>query len=209
MTRDPGDGMYRGGRFARAVASLVGLSPARSQSPVRQPGSNSDWVRTAQDANGDLLDGLTAKGRDVLEAARNEAWILGQNKVGTEHLLLALTRGPESDACRVMEQFRTSPLRVRTDVLDSLSSGAATPSTAGAKPIPGPLGLTPRARLAVQLGHRASARMGVPATEPEHLLIGLAAEGEGVAARALRKSGMTARSVEKRVATGLDARKGP
>jgi len=50
MTRDPGDEMYRGGRLARAVASLLGPSPVRSQSPFRQPGSNTDWVRTGQEA---------------------------------------------------------------------------------------------------------------------------------------------------------------
>ncbi|WP_373427549.1 Clp protease N-terminal domain-containing protein [Arthrobacter sp. B3I9] len=57
-----------------------------------------------------------------------------------------------------------------------------------------------------QSRHRASARIGVPSTAPEHLLIGLAAEAEGVAAKALRNSGITARTAEKPVTSDLDGR---
>jgi ATP-dependent Clp protease ATP-binding subunit ClpC len=202
MTGQLGDEPYRPGKLSRAVASLLGLSTAKSLTRC----SNTKGMKSVQEANADLLDRLTPAGRRVLDAARNEAWALGQSKVGTEHLLLALTRDPESGACRVLEQLGAIPSRVQADVLGSLVSGAKSAPATGKIPPAGPLGLTPRARLAVQLGHRASARIGVPSTAPEHLLIGLAAEAEGVAAKALRNSGITARTAEKRVTSDLDGR---
>lgn len=197
MTRQPGDDPSRLGKFSLAAASLRGLSAALGRDRTRQSVS-AESAKTAQEANADLLEHLTPEGHNVLEAAINEAWDLGHGRVGTEHLLLALTRNAESGACRVMEQLGTTPLRIRTDVLNSL--------TTGAKPSSVPLALTPRARLAVELGHRASARIGVPLTAPEHLLIGLAAEGEGIAAKALQKSGIVARTAENQVTANLDGR---
>ena len=190
MTKRPGDEPYRPGTLSRALVSLLRLCPAR--------GRDSESVTAARDVNADLLNHLSPEGRHVLDVARIEARNLGHGRVSTEHLLLALTRDPNSGACRVLEQLGTTPARVRMSVLDSLLSGA--------DPDPGALGLTPRARLAVELGHRASARIGVPLTAPEHLLIGLATEREGIAAKTLRKCGITARAAESRVASDLDGR---
>jgi ATP-dependent Clp protease ATP-binding subunit ClpA len=206
MTRHSGDDPCPPGKLSRAVAALLGLSSSRGRNQFGPTVCATGWVKGAPEANAGLFDRLTPEGHHVLDDARYEACALGHHKVGTEHLLLALTRNLESGACRVMEQMRTAPLRVRTDVLGSLACGTEPPPAVDGKPAPGPLGLTPRARLAVELGHRASARIGAPLTGPEHLLIGLAAEGEGIAAKALRKSGITARTAENRVASDLGGR---
>jgi ATP-dependent Clp protease ATP-binding subunit ClpA len=197
MTRQPGDELSSRGKLSLAVARLFrGGSGELDASRARPPVGSTKPVTTAGEDDADQLERLTDESRHVLDVARNEARTLGQSRVGTEHLLIALTRSTESRACRVMEQLGTTPPRVRADVLDSLTSGT--------KSLSGPSALTPRARLAIELGHRAAARIGAPMTAPEHLLIGLAAEGEGIAAKALRKSGIVARTAEKQVISDLD-----
>jgi ATP-dependent Clp protease ATP-binding subunit ClpA len=131
MTGQSGNGPYRPGKLSRAVASLLGLSTAKSLTRC----SNTKGMKSVEEANADLLDRLNSEGRRVLDAARNVAWALGQSKVGTEHLLLALTRDPESGACRVLEQLGTTPSRVQADVLGSLVSGAkSAPATGKNRP---------------------------------------------------------------------------
>ncbi|MDQ0848295.1 hypothetical protein QFZ65_000233 [Arthrobacter sp. B3I9] len=81
MSGQPGDEPYRPGKLSRAVASLLGLSPAKSLARC----SNTKGMKSVQEANADLLDRLTPAGHRVLDVARNEAWALGQSKVGTGH----------------------------------------------------------------------------------------------------------------------------
>lgn len=198
MTRQPGDKPSRFEKFSLGVPSSIrGLHAGLRWPRARRRITES--IQTTQETGADLHDRLAPEGRLVLDIAQDEARALGHRRVGTEHLLLALTGNAGSGACRVLEQLGTTPLRVRTDVLNSIVTGAA--------PTSGPLALTPRARLAVELGHRASARIGVALTETEHLLIGLAAEGEGIAAKALHKSGIMARTAEHQVTADLDGRR--
>jgi ATP-dependent Clp protease ATP-binding subunit ClpC len=155
-------------------------------------------ARLTPDGRPDLLERLSPAGLDTLDAAQEAARTLGHRTVGTEHLLLALTSNAESAAGKIMERIGTTPAKVRADVLYALVTGAV--------PTSGDLAFTPRARLAVELAHRASTRIGVPQTGPEHILIGLAAEGEGIAAKVLHKSGIWARIVENQVTADLDGR---
>jgi hypothetical protein len=147
-----------------------------------------------------VFERLSPAGRDALDVARKEARILGHRTVGTEHLLLALTRNVESGACTVMIRMGATPAKVRADVLNAIVTGPVPTSS-------GRLAFTPRARLAVELAHRASIRIGVPQTGTEYLLIGLAAEGEGIAAKALFKSGIVARTAENQVIIDLDGKR--
>lgn len=167
------------------------LRHAGNRPPAESPGPSSDGTH-------DQRERLSPGARSALDAAQEEARMLGHRAVGTEHLLLALTRNADSDACGLMKRMGASPAGVRADVLKVVAAGAA--------PTPDRPALTPRARLAVDLGHRAAIRIGAPYTGPEHLLIGLAAEGEGIAARTLYKSGILARTAEQHAAALLDGK---
>jgi hypothetical protein len=146
----------------------------------------------------DLLERLTPTALKALALAHDEAKTLGHRTVGTEHLLLALTRDPELTAYPVLEQLGAAPATIRAEVLAVVVPGRGV----GAEVLP----CTPRARLALELAHRASTRIGVPQTGTEHLLIGLAAESEGIAARTLRKFGISAKAAEHQVTTNLDGK---
>jgi ATP-dependent Clp protease ATP-binding subunit ClpC len=178
----------------RPVSEPSGIR--RLFSRVRQQSSSPTTV--LPDVRPDLLNRLSPAALKTLSFAQEEAKTLGHRHIGTEHLLLALTRDPEFAAYKLLEQMAAVPATVRDQVVQVLVPG---PEVG-----PGALTLTPRARLALELAHRASTRIGVPQTGTEHLLIGLAAESEGIGARTLGKSGISAKAAEHQVTTQLDGK---
>lgn len=123
----------------------------------------------------------------ALAIAKVEAGLRGQS-IGTEHLLLALTGDAGSDACSILHALGASAEAVRAAV------GALMPDKCGTDR---PLRPTVRARVAVDVAVRCAGRLGASTTSPRHLLYGLAAEGDGLAARALRTRGVTAPAVDR------------
>jgi ATP-dependent Clp protease ATP-binding subunit ClpA len=178
----------------RPVSEPSGIR--RLFSRMRQQSSSPTTV--LPDVRPDLLNRLSPAALKTLSFAQEEAKTLGHRHIGTEHLLLALTRDPEFAAYKLLEQMAAVPATVRDQVVQVLVPG---PEVG-----PGALTLTPRARLALELAHRASTRIGVPQTGTEHLLIGLAAESEGIGARTLGKSGISAKAAEHQVTTQLDGK---
>src|SRR5689334_18957925 len=68
---------------------------------------------------------------------------------------------------------------------------AATEPPPGAEPAAPRLRVTPEARAAVQLATEEATRMGAPRMGSEHLLLGIIRAGDGRAAAALRRAGVT------------------
>ena len=68
---------------------------------------------------------FTPRAKKVLELALREALGLGHNYIGTEHLLLGLTRVPEGVGVRVLLDCGASPETIRTAVLKGLSDNQA------------------------------------------------------------------------------------
>jgi hypothetical protein len=75
---------------------------------------------------------FTPEAKKVLERALREALSLGHNFIGTEHLLLALTREREGLAARILRELDIDAERVRTEVMGML----AEPRAAVARPVP-------------------------------------------------------------------------
>lgn len=125
----------------------------------------------------------------VLTLAQAEAARRGHATVGTEHLLLALTDGSTSDACRILDTLGTSCAAVNAGIADFLPAG--TPGEGGHPH------LTPRARVALDIAMRSAARLGAGSTSPRHLLYGLAAEREGLAAKMLLRHGIDMAAVDR------------
>ena len=77
---------------------------------------------------------FTPRAKRVLELARREALSLGQNYIGTEHILLGLTRENEGVATRILLDFDADWETIRSEVIRMLSS----PSGRRASPAPAP-----------------------------------------------------------------------
>lgn len=68
---------------------------------------------------------LTPKCKRQLELAWDEARQLGHNFIGTEHLLLALTRLEESAGSKVLQSFGLETVKVRSHVIRSIGEADA------------------------------------------------------------------------------------
>jgi ATP-dependent Clp protease ATP-binding subunit ClpC len=138
-----------------------------------------------------VAERLSAHAEEILQAAAREAAEAGRHEVDTEHLLLALT---ESDVVRtILEQFKVSVDDLRRQIEQEA------PHREEAREEGGEIGVSPRVKDALARAFRASAELGHSYVGPEHLLVGLAEEGEGLAADVLRRYGLTPQAIRQQI----------
>ncbi|HUZ77975.1 MAG TPA: Clp protease N-terminal domain-containing protein [Chloroflexota bacterium] len=139
----------------------------------------------------DRFDRFTVRARDALTAAQREAQSFGHTYIGTEHLLLALLQGNEAVAARVLLAAGLNIDDVRGELLEIIG-----PGNTGA--YAGQIGLTPRAKAAIQGAVKAARVLHHNYVGTEHLLLGLMdpaggkyAAGKGIAAGLLLRHGLS------------------
>ena len=125
-----------------------------------------------------MFERFTERARMAVVLAQDEARALKHNYIGTEHLLLGLLREQEGLAARVLHSLGVSIDDFRGEVMRIVGEGDAATS--------GEIPFTPRAKKVMELALRESRALGHNYIGTEHLLLGLAREHEGVAARILR-----------------------
>ena len=130
-----------------------------------------------------MFERFTDPARRVLTLAQEEARLLNHNFIGTEHILLGLLHQPESVAGRALAALDINLYNARAGVEETIGpAGLATTGT-GSPPF------TPRAKKVLELALREALELGHNCISPEHLLLGLVREGEGVGAQVLVKLG--------------------
>lgn len=132
------------------------------------------------------FDEFTDLARRATDLAQEEAANLRHDYVGTEHLLLGIIACESGLVMDVFHKLRTDGDAIRTEVERTVAVGRQTKS---ARDLP----YTPRARKALVLAAREAAELGHSLITPEHILLGLLAENEGVAGLVLRKMGINAK----------------
>ena len=136
-----------------------------------------------------IADRLSEQGNKLLQEAANIAGEFGRTEVDTEHLLIALTG---SDVVRtLLSQVKVDADDLKRQVEKEAKRGDAKPE--------GEMGVSPRLKDALNRAFIASNELGHTYVGPEHLLIGLAEEGEGLAASMLRKLGITPQALRQQV----------
>ncbi|HVM36270.1 MAG TPA: Clp protease N-terminal domain-containing protein [Actinomycetota bacterium] len=109
------------GVAARALGSLgVSLERAREQVASISP--------RGDDEPGDHIP-FTAEAKQTLEVALREAFQLGHNYIGTEHILLGLLRQTDEPGTRVLLNAGVAPHEVRAQVLGLMSGSVASPES--------------------------------------------------------------------------------
>jgi hypothetical protein len=102
---------------------------------------------------------FTRRTRKVIEFALHEALNLGENYIGTEHILLGLVAEDEGVAARILLDFDADPGQIRNEVIRAAGASPIAysgPDTCGSVPTPGPFGNEPlAARSDLELGWRA------------------------------------------------------
>ncbi len=133
-----------------------------------------------------MMDGysLTERLRKVLAMAREEAARLHHEYVGTEHLLLGLTREREGVAATALGRLNVDLDELRVRIEKVVKAGPAASH-------PGPdLPYTSRAKRVLELAMTQMRDLRHSYAGTEHLLLGLLAEQKGIAAQVLNFAGV-------------------
>jgi ATP-dependent Clp protease ATP-binding subunit ClpC len=134
----------------------------------------------------DLQTYLSEAAMDRLQAAAQKAVQFGKDEVDTEHLLLALA---DSDVVQqILRQFKLSPDEMKAAVEENAPRGNRAPDTESGEV---QIGVSPRAKSALEHAFIASRELGHSYVGPEHILIGLLEEDDGYAGELLRKYGLS------------------
>jgi Ca2+:H+ antiporter len=119
---------------------------------------------------------------DLIAAARQEAARLGHDYIGSEHLLLALVRGPDPTLSTVLAAFSTTPDALGERVEKRAPKGRGAPEDLDL------ITLRSGARRAMEA---AGAMAGGAEPGARHLLAALAAEGKGIVATSFNDLGVS------------------
>lgn len=128
-----------------------------------------------------MFERFTDRARAVVMHAQEEARQLDHGYIGTEHLLLGLIADPEGMGGQVLAGCGLDIDGVRAEIERRIGRG---PSEAK-----GHIPFTPRAKKVLELSLRQALKLGHDYIGTEHVLLGLLAEGEGVAAQILATGG--------------------
>ncbi|MBC5733182.1 ATP-dependent Clp protease ATP-binding subunit [Flavonifractor sp. DFI.6.63] len=128
---------------------------------------------------------FTERAQTALRLAQECSAELGHGYVGSEHLLLGLSREGRGVAARVLQSAGLEPETLRAAIARTVGVGAP-----GALPSQG---LTPRCKKIIEISLAEAARLGHHYVGTEHLLLGILREGDGVAVRVLSGAGLEPR----------------
>jgi ATP-dependent Clp protease ATP-binding subunit ClpA len=127
-----------------------------------------------------MFERFDSEARGVITKAQEIARELRHNWIGTEHLLLGLegTAGGE-----MLKGLGCEFEALRAGVVELVGEGPT--------PLVGAPAFTPRAKKVLELSLREALARDERSIRPEHILLGLVREGEGVAAQVLTEAGVT------------------
>jgi ATP-dependent Clp protease ATP-binding subunit ClpA len=142
------------------------------------------------------FDRFNDRAKRVLALARDEAIRLKHNYIGTEHLLLGVLCDDQHVAARVLESLGVELSKARTAV--EFIIGVGSEPTA-----PSDITLSPRTKKVIELAIDEARLLGHQHVGPEHLLLGLVREGQGIASGVIESLGVTLIRVRQQLLAAL------
>ena len=140
-----------------------------------------------------MFDRFDDDARRAMHRARLEALARDHEWIGTEHILLGIVALGRGRAVEVLAQAGLDLTEVRAAVETIVERGPH-PVSAGQLPF------TPRAKRVLELALEEASRLGHTWLGTEHLLLGLIAEDQSVAAQVLTTLGLTLAAAREEVA---------
>lgn len=185
----------QGGHSWAEIGSVLGVTRQAAQQQDSARRKRPGWRRSGRRKPGGALDRCTERMRVVLALAQHEAERLQHNFVGSEHLLLGLLHEGEGMAAHVLRDLGLDLDATRSRVEQIIGCGPIDPGApdCGVRPF------TPRAKRVLELAHKEALKLGHNYMGTEHALLGLLAEGEGVAAQVLVELGVELPGLRRRV----------
>ncbi len=143
------------------------------------------------------MNNFTPRAQQVLALARKEADRFNHNYVGTEHLLLGLIKLGQGVAVSVLGRLGLDLDTVRMEVEKEVGTGPDTKIT-------GSVAYTPRVKKVLALANKEAKTLNHSYVGTEHLLLGLLREGEGIAARVLKRLEVDIASARNEILAEID-----
>lgn len=130
-----------------------------------------------------MFERFTDKARRVIVHAQEEAKMLNHTYIGTEHILLGLTRENDSVAEKALKDNGVEFDSLRSKIIETVGEGSKDNKVDS-------LPFTPRAKKSLDLALKEALQLGHNYISTEHLLLGLLREGEGIAYAVLTEMGV-------------------
>lgn len=131
---------------------------------------------------------FTERARRVLQLANQEARGLQHTSVGSEHILLALSKDARGVAACALNNVHVDPSVIAEEVERLVHPGICIPVAEN-------LPHTPAAERVIQSAIEEAQYLNHNYVGTEHILLGLLREREGITARVLRESGVSLKEV--------------
>jgi ATP-dependent Clp protease ATP-binding subunit ClpA len=126
-----------------------------------------------------MFERFTERSRRVVVLAQEESRMLDHDYIGTEHILLGLIHERDGIAAQAIESTGLTLAAARSEVEAMIGRGVSAPT--------GHIPFTPRAKRVLELGLREALALKKTYIGPEHILLGLIREGDGVGAQILER----------------------
>jgi hypothetical protein len=192
------------GGSLREIADALGLSHQRVHQIVEgeSPGPPMPFIPPFSRGRGKHGRGfftLTGPARELVAGAQEEADRLRHDYIGTEHLLLALVAAADTPAGRALQDLGVDLEATRSAVVARVGEGTKEPRR-GRRPF------TPKSKRVLELALREALSFGHNYIGTEHILLGLLAEDEGMAAEILAEFGVDSDKVRRSLFPGQSPR---
>lgn len=132
-----------------------------------------------------ILDAFSDRAKQVIQSAAESAQKTGSPALDTQHLLIGVAQEPEVGAV-ILKNLDINPEELIGYLQENMPKGAKEYAE-GVAPE-----LSPRAKQALELAWHAARNLEHDYVGSEHILLGLLAEHDGLAAQTLKKYGLTA-----------------
>ena len=141
--------------------------------------------------------GFTEKANKALNLALESAQEMGQNYVGTEHILLGLLREGTGVAAAALKQCGVTEDAIKNKIGEADGTGIATSLT--------PDDFTPRTKRVLRAAMLASSRMGSSYVGTEHLLLAVISESDSYAVAFLHELGVSENTIAQAISGSLQS----
>ena len=137
----------------------------------------------------EVSDYLSEQTKELLQSAAHKAVDQGGREVDTEHLLYALMDNEVVQT--ILKQFKVAPDEIKRYIDEHAAPRSQSATRQEGDEASGEITVSPRVKSAIENAFLVSRELGHSYVGPEHLLIGLTQEQDGMAGDLLRKYGLT------------------
>src|SRR6056297_139162 len=139
-----------------------------------------------------MYEKFSERARKIIIYAREEAQKLNYDFIGTEHVLLGLLREGASIGVIVLRRLKANISNLKSNVEAYLLKENEPNANHEIQ-------LTPRAKRVLELAVNEAEKMGHNFIGTEHILLGLILEDNGIAAKVLKKEGLTSDKIRSEI----------